>query len=223
MVATDVKPTRLAAAQKAIRAFVSKVPSKYRVGMVTFNDVAYVVAPATTNREVTEAALKALRPGEGTALGDGIARSIQLARGAKTKDGERPPAAILVLSDGAQTQGVLQPLQAARRAQKFRIPIYTVALGTEEGVVEVPRPDGLTERVTVPPDPATLRQISSVTRGRFYAAPDGARLQAVYEELGSRIGRTTEERELTAAFAGAGAALLLAALGFTAVVFGRIP
>ena len=223
MMATDVKPTRLAAAQKAIRAFVKKVPEKYRVGMVTFNDVAYVVAPATTNREVTEAALKALRPGEGTALGDGIARSIQLARGAKTKDGERPPAAILVLSDGAQTQGVLQPMQAARRAQRFRIPIYTVALGTENGVVEVPRPDGLTERVTVPPDPTTLREISSLTRGRFYAAPDGARLQAVYEELGSRIGRTSEERELTAAFAGAGAALLLAALGFTAVVFGRIP
>ncbi len=85
------------------------------------------------------------------------------------------------------------------------------------------RPDGLTERITVPPDPTTLREISSLTRGRFYAAPDGARLQAVYEELGSRIGRTTEEKELTAAFAGAGAALLLAALGFTAVVFGRMP
>jgi Ca-activated chloride channel homolog len=223
MVATDVKPTRLAAAQKAIRAFVKKVPSKYRIGMVSFGDVAYVVAPATTNREVTEAALKALRPGEGTALGDGIARSIQLARGARTKDGQRPPAAILVLSDGAQTQGVLQPLQAARRAQRFHIPVYTVALGTAEGVVEVPRPDGLRERVTVPPDPATLREIASVTRARFYAAPDGARLQAVYEELGSRIGRTTEERELTAAFAGAGALLLLAALGFSAVVFGRIP
>ena len=223
MVATDVKPTRLAAAQKAIRAFVKEVPSKFRVGMVTFNDVAYVVAPATTNREVTEAALKALRPGEGTALGDGIARSIQLARGARAKDGERPPAAILVLSDGAQTQGVLQPMQAARRAARFKIPVYTVALGTEAGVVEVQRPDGLTERVTVPPDPATLRQISSATHGRFYAAPDGASLQAVYKELGSRIGRTKEERELTSAFAGAGAALLLAALGFSAVVFGRIP
>jgi Ca-activated chloride channel family protein len=223
MVATDVKPTRLAAAQKAIRAFIAKVPDKYRVGMVSFGDVAYVVAPATTNREVTEAALRALRPGEGTALGDGIARSIQLARGARSKDGERPPAAILVLSDGAQTQGVLQPLQAAQRAQRFRIPVYTVALGTEAGVVEVPRPDGLTERVTVPPDPATLREIASVTRGRFYAAPDGASLEAVYKELGSRIGRTKEDRELTAAFAGAGALLLLGALGFSALVFGRVP
>ena len=222
MVATDVKPTRLAAAQKAIRAFAAKVPSKYRIGMVSFGDVAYVVAPATTNREVTEAALAALRPGEGTALGDGIARAIQLARGPRGQDGQRPPAAILVLSDGAQTQGTLQPLQAARRAQRFRIPVYTVALGTEEGVVEVPRVDGLAERVTVPPDPATLREIASLTRGRFYAAPDGASLEAVYEELGSRIGRTTEERELTAAFAGAGAAFLLVALGFSAAVFGRV-
>jgi Ca-activated chloride channel family protein len=223
MVATDVKPTRLAAAQKAIRAFAKKAPEKYRIGLVSFSDVAYVVAPATANREVLEAALVALRPGEGTALGDGMARSIQLARGARAKDGERPPAAILILSDGAQTQGVLQPLQAAQRAQRFRIPVYTVALGTDQGVVEVPRPDGLTERVTVPPDPATLREISALTRGRFYAAPDGASLNAVYEELGSRIGRTTEDRELTAAFAGAGAVFLLAALGFSAVVFGRIP
>jgi Ca-activated chloride channel homolog len=223
MVATDVEPTRLAAAQKAIRAFAKRVPKQYRIGLVSFGDVAYVVAPATTKREVLEAALVALRPGEGTALGDGIARSIQLARGARAKDGERPPAAILVLSDGAQTQGVLQPLEAARRAQRFRIPVYTVALGTDQGVVEIPRADGLTERVTVPPDPATLREISSVTRGRFYAAPDGASLDAVYEELGSRVGRTTEDRELTAAFAGAGAALLLAALGFSAVVFGRLP
>jgi len=223
MVATDVKPTRLAAAQKAIRTFAKKVPKQYRLGMVSFGDVAYVVAPATTNREVLEAALSALRPGEGTALGDGIARSIQLARGARAKDGERPPAAILVLSDGAQTQGVLQPLQAARRAQRLRIPVYTVALGTDQGVVEVPYPGDVVQRVTVPPDPATLRQIAAQTRGRFYAAPDGASLDAVYEELGSRIGRTTEERELTAAFAGAGAALLLTALGFSAVVFGRIP
>lgn len=223
MVATDVKPTRLAAAQKAIRAFAQKVPRQYRIGIVSFGDVAYVVAPATDNRSVLEAALAALRPGEGTALGDGIARAIQLARGIQRGDGERPPAAILVLSDGAQTQGTLQPLQAAQRAQRFRIPVYTVALGTEQGVVEVPRADGLTERVTVPPDPATLRQISSLTRGRFYAAPDGASLDAVYEELGSRIGRRSEDRELTAAFAGAGAAFLLAALGFSAVVFGRIP
>ena len=222
MVATDVKPTRLAAAQKAIRTFVKEVPSKFRIGMVSFGDVAYVVAPATTNREVTEAALAALRPGEGTALGDGIARAIQLARGPRGSDGRRPPAAILVLSDGAQTQGVLQPLQAARRAQRARIPVYTVALGTEEGVVEVPRADGLNERVTVPPDPATLREIASLTHGRFYAAPDGASLSAVYEELGSRVGRTTEERELTAAFAGAGAALLLAAVGFSAFIFGRV-
>jgi Ca-activated chloride channel homolog len=223
MVATDVKPTRLAAAQRAIRAFAKRVPKQYRLGMVSFGDVAYVVAPATTNREVFEAALAALRPGEGTALGDGIARSIQLARGPRAPDGERPPAAILVLSDGAQTQGVLQPAQAAQRARRFRIPVYTVALGTETGVVEVPRPDGLTERITVPPDPATLRQISSLTRGRFYAAPDGASLNAVYEELGSRIGRKTEERELTAAFAGAGATLLLSALAFSGLVFGRIP
>jgi Ca-activated chloride channel family protein len=223
MVATDVKPTRLAAAQRAIRAFVRRVPKKYRIGVVTFADQAYVVSTATTNREVTRSALAAIRPGEGTALGDGIGRSIQLARGARATDGTRVPAAIVVLSDGAQTQGALRPLAAATRAKRFRIPVYAVALGTPEGVVEVRRPDGLVERVTVPPDPQTLRQVATATNGRFYSAPDGASLDAVYEELGSRVGRVKQERELTSAFAGGAAVLLLFACGFSALVFGRVP
>ena len=75
----------------------------------------------------------------------------------------------------------------------------------------------------VPPDPTTLRRIATATGGRFYSAPDGSRLSAVYEELGSRVGRVSEERELTAAFAGAAVALLLGACAFSGLVFGRIP
>jgi Ca-activated chloride channel family protein len=77
--------------------------------------------------------------------------------------------------------------------------------------------------VTVPPDPPTLRKVSQLTGGRFYAAPDGDTLNAVYEELGSRIGSVKEEREITAAFAAGGALLLLAAGAVSAFAFGRLP
>jgi Ca-activated chloride channel family protein len=223
MVATDVPPSRLAVAQEAVRRFLENLPEDYRVGMVSFAQYAQTVLPATANRVAAQAALRNLRPGDGTALGEGIARALQVAQRVPAEKGQKPPASILVLSDGAQTQGVLQPLQAAERARKAKIPVYTVAFGTEQGVVEVVDDNGFTQRVTVPPDAPTLRRVAQATGGRFYAAPDGDTLNAVYEELGSRIGSVKEEREVTAAFAAAGAFLLLAAGAVSAFLFGRLP
>ena len=223
MVATDVKPSRLAAAQSAVRAFLAELPKGYRVAMVSFAQGAAVVLPPTADRELAERALTALRPGDGTALGGGIARAVQVAERVRGKDGRRVPAAVVLLSDGAQTIGSQTPVSAARRAGALEIPISTVALGTAQGVVEVQNPQGFTERVTVPPDPATLRRVAAVTKGRFYEAPDGARLRAVYRELGSRVGRVEEEREITGAFAAGGALLLLGAGLASAGLFGRLP
>jgi Ca-activated chloride channel family protein len=223
MVATDVPPSRLAVAQEAVRRFLDALPPAYRVGMVSFAQSATTVLPATTNGEVAKRALANLRAGDGTALGEGIARAVQVTQRVRTADGHRPPAAILVLSDGAQTQGVLQPLPAAQRARRLRIPVYTVAFGTNAGVVEVVDDEGFKTRVTVPPDPPTLRRVAAATGGRFYAAPTAAQLNAVYEELGSRVGTVKEDREITAAFAAGGAALLLAAGGLSAFLFGRLP
>jgi Ca-activated chloride channel family protein len=223
MVATDVKPTRLAAAQDAVRAFLAKLPEGYRVSIVSFAQAAYVVLPPTADRELAERALANLRPGDGTALGGGIARAVQVAERVRGADGQRPPAAIVLLSDGAQTIGEQTPVSAARRARALRIPISTVALGTANGVVEVRNPDGFIERVTVPPDPRTLRRVAALTRARFYEAPDGERLRTVYEELGSRVGREDEEREITAVFAAAGALLFLGAGAASAFLFGRLP
>ena len=223
MVATDVPPSRLAVAQQAVRRFLEQLPEGYRVGMVSFAQSAQTVLPATANRQAAQAALRNLRTGEGTALGEGIARAIQVAQKVPAEEGKKPPASILVLSDGAQTQGVLQPRQAAQRAKRLRIPVYTVAFGTEQGVVEVVDDNGFKQRVTVPPDPPTLRQVAQLTGGRFYAAPNAAQLNAVYEELGSRIGSVKKEREITAAFAAGGAFLLLAAGGVSAFLFGRLP
>ena len=223
MVATDVPPTRLAVAQQAVRRFLEQLPEGYRVGMVSFSQSAQTVLPATANREAALAALRNLRTGDGTALGEGIARAVQVAQRVRPEKGRRPPAAVLVLSDGAQTQGVLEPLQAAQRAAKLKIPVHTVAFGTPDGVVEVKDDNGFTQRVTVPPDAPTLRRVSRATGGRFYAAPDAASLNAVYEELGSRVGHVKEEKEVTAAFAAGGAVLLLAAGALSAVLFGRLP
>lgn len=223
MVATDVPPSRLAVAQQAVRRFLQQLPEGYRVGMVSFAQSAQAVLPATANRQAAQAALRNLRTGDGTALGEGIARAVQVAQKVPAEEGKKPPASILVLSDGAQTQGVLEPQQAAQRAKRLRIPVNTVAFGTDQGVVEVVDDNGFKQRVTVPPDPPTLRRVSQLTGGRFYAAPDAARLNAVYEELGSRIGSVRKEREITAAFAAGGAFLLLAAGGVSAFLFGRLP
>lgn len=223
MVADDVPPSRLAVAQRAVRGFLDELPDGYRVGMVSFAQSAQTVLPATANRQAAQAALRNLRPGDGTALGEGIARAIQVAQKVPSEEGKKPPASILVLSDGAQTQGVLQPQQAAQRARRLRIPVYTVAFGTAQGVVEVVDDNGFRQRVTVPPDPPTLRKVAQLTGGRFYAAPTAAQLNAVYEELGSRIGSVKKKREITGAFAAGGAFLLLAAGSVSAFLFGRLP
>lgn len=223
MAAEDVPPSRLAIAKQVVGAFLQQLPEDYRVGMVSFAQSAQTVLPATGNRAAAIAALRGLRRGEGTALGEGIARALQVAQRVPAERGRKPPATILVLSDGAQTQGVLTPVQAARKAKRAKIPVYTVAFGTAAGVVEVVDDNGYKQQVTVPPDPPTLRQVAQLTGGRFYAAPDASSLSAVYEELGSRVGSVEEEREITAAFAAGGALLLLAAGAMSALLFGRLP
>src|SRR5207237_4382595 len=117
-----------------------------------------------------------LTPFGGTAIGDAIARSLELlqesartggavlAPGAKT-----PPAAIVLLSDGAQNRGRLQPIQAALKAKRLKIPVYTVALGTASGTIKI-TDGGFSQTISVPPDPRTLKQIALETGGQFYAA-----------------------------------------------------
>jgi Ca-activated chloride channel homolog len=217
MAADDVTPSRLAAAQEAARAFLEHVPSTYRVAIVSFSTSAQVVLPPTADREAAAFALGELRVGSGTALGEAVVRSLATVRPAVAANGLAAPGAdpgdvpatVLLLSDGAQTSGEATPQQAAALAKRVGVPVSTVALGTGAAVVEVPLPGGLRQRVTVEPDPTTLRAIAGQTGGRFYEAPDADSLQEVYAELGSRLGREDERRELTQAFAAAGGILLL--------------
>jgi Ca-activated chloride channel family protein len=129
----------------------------------------------------------------------------------------------LLLSDGAQTAGQVQPLDAAARAQQLGIPVYTIALGTPNGTIEAPEAPGSGQRLAVPPDEATLRRIAALTGGQFFSAPTAADLQAVYQNIGSRVGFAEARQEVTAAFAAAGAVLLAAGGALALLWFNRFP
>ncbi len=224
MAATDLQPSRFAAAKVAANAFLDLVPEEYQVAIVSFSTSARVVLAPTPDREAARAALGELRLGTGTAIGDAVVRALRLVRpNARPGEpvGEQAPAAIVLLSDGAQTGGNVTPAGAARQARLRSIPVHTVAVGTRDAVVEVALPGGLKERVTVAPDIPTLKQLAARSGGQFFAAPDAARLEAVYKDLGSRLATRKEKKEITAAFSAAGGVLLLLGSGLSTLWFRR--
>jgi Ca-activated chloride channel family protein len=210
MTATDVSPDRLEAARSAAERFLDEAPEELRVGAVAFSDSARVLQPPTTEHGQVRAALSGLLADGGTATGDGLAAALEV-----LDSGERrPPAAVVLLSDGKQTAG-RDAVTVAQEARRLRVPVYTVALGTPDGVV-----DG---SLRVPPDPEALRQIAETSGGQAFEASDGDQLAAVYERLGSQLGTREETREVTAAFAAAGLLLLVGSLAGSIRRFGRLP
>jgi Ca-activated chloride channel family protein len=223
MQATDVRPSRLEAARAAAAAFLQKVPSKFRVGVVSFASRAVVALPPTIDRSLVTASLGALRPGTGTALGDAVALSVQLGQRQRTGDSGIPPTAVLVISDGAQMGGNTTPAAAAQRARSLHVPVYTVVLGTADGTVERTLTGGYREIIRVPPNGDTLSRLAEATGGQFFTAVDDKRLRDVYERLGSRLGHHQESREMTDVFAGGSAVLLLVGGALSAFWFRRVP
>jgi Ca-activated chloride channel homolog len=238
MQSSDVRPSRLAAAQKAVRSFLDRVPPQVRVGLVAFSGDAQVAAPPTTDRALLRQSLDGIGTFPafgGTAIGDALAVAVNLARQALaggsaqlTSFTSAAPArtkglaSILFLSDGHQTRGTLEPLQGAARAKAAGIPVYTVALGTPGGVVTRDW-DGVARTIPVPPDPATLRAIAETTGGKFYEAKNAGSLHSAYSKLGSSLGRTPGKTEVTYAFLAAAAGLLLAAGFLSALWSPRLP
>ena len=135
----------------------------------------------------------------------------------------QPLVAAILLSDGAQSVGKAEPLEAARRAATLGVPIYTIALGTPDGEVEVQNDFGQMVTLEVPPDTETLEQIASITGATNFTAPTAADLASVYANLESRIGYTEERQEVTFALVGAGLLLVVLGAGLSAVWFGRLP
>lgn len=233
MRATDVRPSRLAAARQAIRGFLERVPREIRLALIAFSDDAQVVVAPTADREQLAEGVGLLAPGLGTAIGDALARAVELAQTATAEDGSaiaaptrdasgNALASVLFLSDGSQTRGILTPGQAADRARAAGIPVYTIALGTEAGTILV-GPRGQQQLVPVPPDRETLAAIAESTGGEAYDAETATALEQVYAGLGSRVGREDEPREVTVAFVAAGALLLAGAAAAAALGAPRLP
>ena len=218
MSATDVSPTRLEAARGAAESFLGKVPDELRVGLVTFSDSAQTLQTPTTDHDAVKSALDTLQPIAGTATGAGLGTALG---DLKIKSGgsaaRRPPAALVLLSDGSATDGDAADRVAAE-AKRLRVPIYTVALGTPNGTIEI---QGRT--LSVPPDPEALERIAQTSGGAAFKAEDSDELDAVYDRLGSQIGTKPEKREITTYFAGAALLLLGAALLSSLRLGGRLP
>ena len=246
MQARDVRPTRLAAAQEAVRTFLDRVPDRLRVALVAFAGDPQVAAPPTLDHELVRASLDQIHlyPGySGTAIGDALALAVELAEqatggGSGGGDGtgqtiayrtvapapapEEAIAAIAFLSDGSQTRGFLEPHEGAALAKEAGVPVYTISLGTPEGTV-TGNFGGFQETIPVPPDPVTMAEIAETTGGKFFAARDAGALEAVYEELGSSLGREPGQAEITAWLLAAAAAALAAALLLSALWSPRLP
>jgi Ca-activated chloride channel homolog len=216
MKANDVQPTRLDAARTAAKTFLDQVPEKFRVGVVTFATRAAVGVAPTQDRTLVNASLDTLRPGEGTAIGDAVALSLRVGQ-PQGKGVQGPPRAILLISDGKQDGGRINPTDAAQQAKKLGVPVYTVLVGTPEGVVQEQLTGGLRRIIHVPVSPETLQTVARESGGEFFTAPDAEQLSRVYDELGSRLGTRKEDREITDVFAALAAGLLF--IGGTASAF----
>jgi Ca-activated chloride channel homolog len=256
MESRDVKPTRLRAAEAAIRTFLDRVPSRLRVGLIAFAGDPQVASPPTVDRGTVRDALNTLqwfpRYG-GTAIGDALAAAVELGRQAATRSGGDLAAvtttrgthglvSILMLSDGAQTRGNLEPLEGAQRAKTAGIPVYTIALGTPNGRLRFDRAfggggpggfggpnggfgngSGFGRSVPVPPDPQTLRAIAATTGGKFFAARTSDSLRSAYNKLGSSLGRKPGRTEITYLFLAIAAGLLVGAGLLSAAWSPRVP
>ena len=202
MLNSDVSPTRIQAARKAADAFLKEIPDRFQVGLVTFAGAPSVEALPTTDKDLIRNALRTAPLREGTAVGNALARALQASRPRNAVNNERPPTAVLLLTDGESRSGI-PPLAAAQQARDEKVPVFTVALASQP--------------------PPELQQIAEISGGQAFTAPTSEQLTAVYRDLGSRLTYVKEKRELTSYFMAGAALLLLAGVAASITWFLRLP
>jgi Ca-activated chloride channel family protein len=247
MKVTDVKPTRIAAAQDAAKTFLGELPKNIDVGLVTFAANAQVAQRATLDRPSLISAIDAFQMQLGTAVGSAIVVCLaelfpddgisledmtlgprQKSRGRGEKEsvpkqitpvapGSYDSAAIILLSDGRRTTGV-DTLEAAKMAADRGVRIYVVGLGTVDG--EAATPDGMAIYMRL--DEPTLREVARMTGGEYHHAGTAENLRSVYQNLGSRLQVMPREIDLTGPLALVAALLLLVAASLSVIWFVRI-
>jgi Ca-activated chloride channel family protein len=242
MRATDLQPDRLGAARDAAREFVEAQPPKVRIGLVGVAAAAAVVQSPTDRRDEVLQALARLEPQRGTALGSGIVIALYAALPAARIDvegfispkagktaapegkGETAPAGsntqadVVLLSDGQSNVGP-DPQKAAELAARYGVRVYTVGLGTPEGVIV--KAEGWTMRARL--DEEALRKIAATTGAEYFRAGNAADLKKIYRSLGTTLAFEKQRpSEVTALLAGAAAVLAAFAALLSLAWFNRI-
>jgi len=219
MGSNDVKPSREGAAKRAAAEFLRHVKPSVGVGSVEFDSHPVLLQSPTTDHALIAAAIAKLEPsGEGTAIGEALQLTIGAIRAVPKINGKRQPGAVILISDGASNAGV-SPVVVAGQARKDQIPIYTVAVGTTHGTIELHKASG-TITSKVPVDPTELAQIAKASGGRAYRAPDSATLRAIYSHLATVLSHKRVQQSLIGEFDGLGL-VLLALAGATSLLWFR--
>ena len=245
---SDVKPTRLAAAQEAAKLFLRDLPKNIDVGLVTFAGSAQVAQAATLDRASLVSAIDAFQMQYGTAIGNAIVvclaelfpdEGINLgdmtfgprhrARGREEKEAALPrpitPAApgsyssaAILLLSDGRRTTGVETLEAAKMAADRGVRIHVVGLGTVDGVAG--DPGGLAIYMQL--DEPTLREVARMTGGEYHHAGSAEELRSVYQDLGSRLQVQTRETEITALLTAIAAIFVLAAAFLSLLWFGRV-
>jgi Ca-activated chloride channel family protein len=223
MRATDVTPSRLAAAQEAAKQFAQQLTPGINLGLIAYAGTATVLVSPTTNRDATKNAIDKLQLADRTATGEGIFTALQAVAtvGAVIGGGdEPPPARIVLMSDGKETvpsnpDNPKGAYTAARTAKDQGVPISTVSFGTPYGYVEIND-----QRQPVPVDDEMLKKIAELSGGDAYSASSLEQLKEVFTNLQEQIGYETRKGDASAGWLRLGA-LVLALAALAALLINR--
>jgi len=223
MRATDVSPSRMAAAQEAAKQFVDQLTPGINLGLISYAGTATVLVSPTTNPDATKNALDKLQVADRTATGEGIFTALQAISivGAVIGGGDTPPPArIVLMSDGKETvpsnpDNPKGAYTAARTAKDQGVPISTVSFGTPYGYVDM---NG--QRQPVPVDDEMLKRIAQLSNGQAYTASNLEQLKEVFTNLQEQIGYETRKGDASAGWLRLGA-LVLALAALAALLINR--
>jgi Ca-activated chloride channel family protein len=228
MLAEDFHPNRIQAAKEVAQSFVDGRTND-RIGLVIFAAQSFTQCPMTTDYRVLKNLLRQVKPGmveDGTAIGMAIAQGVN-----RLKDSKAKSRVMILLTDGVNNRGEIDPLTAAQIAQPYGIRIYTVGVGTVgEAPYPVQTPFGVRyQNVPVDVDEKTLKSIAEITGARFFRATNNRALKEIYQEI-DQLEKTRIEvkayrsyTELFYSWAWVGVIALLVEILLTKTVLRKLP